>query len=98
MAIALASIIDGDHAQALESAEKGMGLNPRASVFFRYKTISLVELDRLEEATKVRDQAMSLTPGFRTSEFIKRIAVGAGVTETLWRKYEASLLKAGFPE
>jgi adenylate cyclase len=83
----------GDHAGAISSAERAIGINPRATENYLFLAAALADLGEIDRAGEQIKRALNLAPK------VSLLIIGRGVQGNQgWEKYHAALRKAGLPE
>lgn len=94
-AMAIAAVIEGDHAQAVAWAEKALAGNRRFAVALRVLAVALVNTGEAERARGAVRELVAIEPGLTISGFFARIPVPL---EGMARTCAEALKAAGLPE
>ena len=92
--MALAAVIDGNHAEAVEWADQALTQNPRFAVALRVLAVAHVKLGQRDRARKVVLELLEIEPELTVSGFFARIPIPL---ETMAETYADALQMAGLP-
>lgn len=93
IAMAVGNRILGRHEEALEHARRGLRLNGSVVVLLVAVIISLVRLDRMDEAQTAARALAARIPSFRVSHYVAHLKRYRNAT--IWREADETLRMAG---
>jgi adenylate cyclase len=94
MILGVAHYVNGTYDEAIIWLQKSLAMNPRLCASLRVLIVTLVAMDRMEEARHIAGALLEIQPRFRVSEYAELCPYRDNIrTEFLER-----LLQAGLPE